>query len=69
MTASRLIPVGYDPIPSHSRERATRISVTTEIDPSLDAVGFGVHSHGDAPAALGVDRDALTKAGFGGLLG
>ncbi len=69
MTASRLIPAGYDPVPSHSAERATRVVVTSELDPTLDAVGFGVDSSGAVPAALGVGRDALTKAGFGALVG
>jgi leucyl aminopeptidase len=66
---SRLIPADFTPIPSQAPEAAVHVEVTTELVSPLDAVGFAVGSEGDVPSALGVDRDALGRAGFTGALG
>jgi leucyl aminopeptidase len=70
MTASafKLIPASFTPIPSHA---ATPVALSAVEQPSadVDAVGYAVTSDGDVPASLGLDRDALSAAGFEGKAG
>ena len=52
-----------------STASAVEVLVAAETPPGIEAVAVPVSSDGDVPEALGLDRDALTRAGFSGALG
>ena len=65
----RLIPADYDAVPSQSPDHAVTVSVTAEPLEGLDAIGVAVCSDGEVPAILGIDAEALARAGFTGAAG
>ena len=54
------------PVPALAAVDAVAVSVTVEaVDAAnVDALGFAVYTEGDVPAELGLDREALKRAGF-----
>lgn len=62
----QLIPASFTPIPSYQPERAVDFDVVTSFSSALDAVGVVVGTEGPVDADLGLDREALSRAGFEG---
>jgi len=60
---NKLIPGDFPTLPGLDALDALRVKVGSS-DESTEAVGYAVSFEGDVPAALGLDRDALTRAGF-----
>ena len=62
-SANKLIPADFPTLPGYDALRALTILAS---DPPADAeaIGYTVYSDGPVPADLGLDRDALTRAGF-----
>ena len=54
------------PVPALAAVDAVAISIAVEaVDAAnVDALGFAVYTEGDVPAELGLDREALKRAGF-----
>ncbi|CAM5328617.1 leucyl aminopeptidase [Leifsonia shinshuensis] len=71
MTAAvrRLIPSSFTPVPSYRPERVVGFEAVTAFAPGLDAIGIAVGTDGPVDADLGLDRDALARAGFDGKAG
>jgi len=66
---AKLIPTDFSPVPSLAWLQELEVAAVDDLDPALDAVGLVVADAGDAPEALGLDRAALTRAGFTGKKG
>jgi leucyl aminopeptidase len=64
-----LIPDSFTPVPSYQPERVVGFDAVTELSPDLDAIGVVVGTEGPVDAALGLDREALARAGFDGKAG
>ncbi|WP_439593732.1 leucyl aminopeptidase [Microbacterium sp.] len=58
-----LSPEGFDSLPG-LRDLAGLTVTARRPSDADEAVGYTVFADGDVPAALGLDRDALTRAGF-----
>ncbi len=69
MIDRRLIPADFDPVPSQAPEAQTVVTVGTSWPTEPDALAVPVRSTGPVPDSLGVDRDALARAGFHGAAG
>lgn len=65
-SAYKLIPDTFTPAPSVIPERVVDFDAVAEFSAGLDAIGVTVGATGTVDAALGLDRDALTRAGFTG---
>ena len=54
------------PVPALAAVDAVAVSVAVgAVDAAnVDALGFAVYTEGDVPAELGLDREALKRAGF-----
>ena len=65
----RLIPSSFTPVPSYRPERAVGFEAVTSFAPGLDAIGIAVGTDGPVDPDLGLDRDALERAGFEGKTG
>ncbi|MDY7543496.1 MULTISPECIES: leucyl aminopeptidase family protein [unclassified Cryobacterium] len=63
----RLIPASFTPGPSLALR--TRVEITPDFGPGATIAGYAVSSDGPVPAAIGLDRAALTEAGFTGAVG
>lgn len=65
---NKLIPDDFAVLPGLDALEAVTL---TTADPAVDAeaVGYAVFSDGDVPSALGLDREALTRAGFEATVG
>jgi leucyl aminopeptidase len=64
---NKLIPDGFPTLPG--LDALDAVTVTAGPLPDAEAVGFTVHEDADVPAGLGLDRDALTRAGFDATVG
>ncbi|KQP01347.1 leucyl aminopeptidase [Leifsonia sp. Leaf264] len=71
MTSSpyKIIPPTFTAIPSLEVGRAVTVTAVETPDAGLEAIGHLVGTAGDVPEALGLDRAALDRAGFGGTTG
>ena len=65
-SAYKLIPDDFTPAPSLLPERVVDFGAVTELSAGLGAVGIAVTADGAVPEELGLDRDALGRAGFDG---
>lgn len=69
----RLIPASFTPVPSYRPERIVGFEAVTAFargeEEGLDAIGIAVGTGGPVDADLGLDRDALERAGFEGKAG
>ena len=63
----RLIPASFTPGPSLTLR--TRVEITPDFGRSATIAGYAVSSDGPVPPAIGLDRAALTDAGFTGAVG
>ena len=63
----RLIPKSFTPGPSLALR--TRVDITPDFGRGATIAGYAVSSEGPVPAAIGLDRAALTEAGFTGAVG
>ncbi|GAA5230078.1 leucyl aminopeptidase [Arthrobacter cryoconiti] len=63
---NKLIPATFTAVPSVAT--TAEIAVVANLG-ELDAVGVLIGTEGDVPTELGLDRDALTRAGFTGAAG
>jgi leucyl aminopeptidase len=63
---SRLIPAGFDLVPSQAPDRTTGFLVSKKVPVDAEAVGYAVGSAGEGARALGVPFESLAKAGFEG---
>ncbi|MDY7556812.1 hypothetical protein [Cryobacterium sp. 10C3] len=63
----RLIPASFAPGPS--LDLRTRVEITPDFGQGATIAGYAVSSDGPVPAAIGLDRAALTEAGFTGAVG
>ncbi|MFF1879312.1 leucyl aminopeptidase [Leifsonia sp. NPDC058230] len=61
-----LIPDDFTPAPSLLPERIVGFEAVTGFSSDLGAVAYAVTTDGGVAAALGLDRDALARAGFEG---
>ncbi|KQX07273.1 MULTISPECIES: leucyl aminopeptidase [unclassified Leifsonia] len=68
-SAYKLIPAGFTAVPSLEAWRAITVTAVETPDATLDAIGYVVGTGGDVPGALGLDRAALSRAGFTGKAG
>lgn len=59
----------FQPAPSLAELAATTIEVASAVPKDAAAVGYGVGIDGPVPAGIGLDRAALTAAGFEGKRG
>lgn len=64
----KLIPPTFSRTPSLDAE-AVELGIAVELPDGVEAIGLAVAPDGDVPAALGLDRDALKRAGFTGEVG
>lgn len=64
-----LIPAAFTPVPSYLPERVVDFVAVDALSTDLDAHGVVVTTDGDVDAVLGLDRSALTRAGFTGAEG
>ena len=62
-TPNRLIPADLPTMPGPDLPEAISVSVGSPAD-DADAIGYLVFTDADVPAGLGLDRDALVRAGF-----
>lgn len=67
----KLIPATFSATPSLVAAQAITVTAVAEAGDSgvPGAIGFLIGTTGAVPAALGIDRDALTRAGFDGKTG
>ena len=56
-------------VPSHTALPGLDVRVVTDLPDDIEAVAVPVTSDGDVPDSLGLDRDALRRAGFTGAIG
>ena len=68
-SAYKLIPDSFTPAPSIIPERVVDFDAVTAFSANLDAIGVTVAADGAVDAAIGLDRDALSRAGFDGKAG
>jgi leucyl aminopeptidase len=68
-TPSKLIPADFAPTPSVDWIDAISVRAVGELDGDAGALGITVATDADVPEALGLDRDALERAGFEGKAG
>ncbi|HET8950836.1 MAG TPA: M17 family peptidase N-terminal domain-containing protein, partial [Solirubrobacteraceae bacterium] len=62
---NKLIPAEFTPVPSLSAADAVEVVAVDELGAgALDAIGVLVHSDGDLPEGVPLDREALARAGF-----
>ena len=59
----------FDPIPSVALAGAVTVAVAAAVPAQAGAVGVPVASDGEVPPELGLSREALAGAGFGGEVG
>ncbi|MES2641966.1 MAG: leucyl aminopeptidase [Myxococcota bacterium] len=59
----------YDPAPSLAKPTTAKIGVSASVPKGAGAVGFPVGTDGAIPGEVGLDRAALTAAGFDGKVG
>jgi leucyl aminopeptidase len=69
MKQAILVPPDFDPIPSVRAIDAVRTAAAEAAPPDADALAVLVGSGGEVPSVLGLDRAALTAAGFSGEIG
>jgi leucyl aminopeptidase len=62
-------PDPFAPVPSRARLAALDVRVVATADPGAAVVGIGVAGAGEVDVALGLDRAALTAAGFAAKVG
>ncbi len=62
-SANKLIPADFATLPGYDALRALTI-LASDPPPDSEAIGYTVYAEGPVPAELGLDRDALTRAGF-----
>ena len=62
----KLIPESFDPIASQRAQNTATITLTADVPLTAQATGHLVGMAGPLPARLGIDRDALARAGFTG---
>jgi len=67
-SATKLIRSDFEALPGYNALRALTI-LATGPTAETEAVGYTVFSDGPVPAPLGLDRDALTRAGFDSAVG
>jgi leucyl aminopeptidase len=60
---NKLIPADFATLPGLADLEAIQVSARPPAE-SDEAIGYTVFAEGDVPAELGLDRDALTRAGF-----
>ncbi|MBZ2199479.1 leucyl aminopeptidase family protein [Occultella gossypii] len=60
---NKVIPADFATLPGLDALDTARVGLGTDVG-DAEAVGIGVYSDGDVPAALGFNRDALADAGF-----
>jgi leucyl aminopeptidase len=60
---------GFHPAPSADEVTATKINVSKTVPKDAGGIGIPVGPDGDVPKDLGLDRAALTQAGFTGQIG
>lgn len=65
-SAYKLIPDSFTTAPSIIPERVVDFDGVAEFSADLDAIGVTVGSDGQVDAVLGLDREALSRAGFDG---
>ncbi|GAB3121478.1 leucyl aminopeptidase [Glaciibacter psychrotolerans] len=65
----KLIPSAFSATPSLDAAGSTTVTAATQPGATLGALGYFVGTTGVVPNGLGVDRDALTRAGFDGAVG
>ncbi len=56
-------PAEFATLPGYDALRALTI-LASDPPPDSEAIGYTVYAEGPVPAELGLDRDALTRAGF-----
>ncbi|MFC5790005.1 leucyl aminopeptidase [Agromyces tardus] len=62
---NKLIPAEFTPVPSLAAADAVEVVAVDELGAgALDALGVLVHSDGDLPEGVPLDREALARAGF-----
>ncbi len=59
----------FNPAPSMAKPAITKVGVAPSIPKGAGGVGFPVGVDGDVPRELGIDRAALSAAGFEGKIG
>lgn len=64
---NKLIPDDFETLPGLADLSALTVTARTPADD--EAVGYTVFADGDVPAELGLDREALTRAGFDSKVG
>ena len=62
-------PTSFDLVPTLSRSVTVVTEAAESASTDVDAEGVVVGTDGDVPVVLGVDRDALRRAGFEGRVG
>jgi leucyl aminopeptidase len=60
---------GFDPVPSIKQSAKLKVSVSKAVPADAGAVGIPVGTDGPVPRDVGLDRAALTLAGFDGSIG
>lgn len=60
---------GYDPAPSLAKPTTAKINLSPSVPKAAGSVGIPVGTDGEIPNELGLDRAALTAAGFDGKVG
>ncbi|MET0784150.1 MAG: leucyl aminopeptidase [Leifsonia flava] len=68
-SAYKIIPATFTAIPSLEVWRAIAVAAVETPDAALEAIGYVIGTDGDVPAAVGLDRAALGRAGFTGKTG
>jgi leucyl aminopeptidase len=64
-----LVPPAFDPVPSVRAIEAVQVAAAAAVPPDADALAVLVGTGGEVPSVLGLDRAALTAAGFAGEIG
>lgn len=65
----KLIPASFTPVPSYLPERVVDFEAVEEFSADLGAIGVAVGTEGPVDELLGLDREALARAGFEGKAG
>ncbi|MGI9825100.1 leucyl aminopeptidase [Agromyces sp. Marseille-Q5079] len=62
---NKLVPADFSAVPSLHVADAVQVAVVDELGAgALDAIGVLVHTTGESPAGIAMDREALARAGF-----
>ena len=69
MSRAILVKAGFDPTPSIAAMAALSTGAVSAVPDTATVLGIPVGTAGGSPAGLGLDRDALTAAGFSGGVG